>query len=54
MQNQTDRSYPVIITFVTGTGFQVVFTLLTLCLVIYYNLAYFLYVPATGVWLEYA
>lgn len=54
MQTQPDRNYPKVITFVASTGFQVVFTLLTLCLVLYYNLSYFLYVPATGVWLDYA
>ncbi len=54
MDIQPDRSYPKIVTFVTGTGFQVVFTLLTLCLTLFYNVAYFFYVPATGVWLDYA
>ena len=54
MEIQINQKYPKIITFVTGTGFQVIFTLLTLCLVIYYNIGYFLYVPATGVSLDYA
>jgi signal transduction histidine kinase len=54
MEIQPDRSYPKITTFVTSIGFQVVFTLLTLCLTIYYNASYFLYVPVTGVWLDYA
>lgn len=53
MNIQPDRNYPKVITFVTGTGIQLAFTLLTLCLTIFYNLAYFLYVPPTGVWLDY-
>ena len=48
-----DRNYPKIILFITSTGFQVIFTLLTLCFTVYYNTAYFLYVPVTGVWLDY-
>jgi two-component system sensor histidine kinase ComP len=48
-----DRNYPKIIIFLTSAGFQVIFTLLTLCLIFYYNIAYFLYVPLTGVWLDY-
>ena len=53
MKIQPDPRYPKIITFVTGTGFQVVFALLALCLIIFYNAAYFIYVPVTGVWLDF-
>lgn len=53
MKTTPDQSYPKIITFVKGTGFQVVFTLLTFCLIIFYNVAYYVYVPVTGVWLDY-
>lgn len=53
MQIQPDIRYPKIITFITSAGFLAVLTLLTLSLVIYYNVAYFLYVPVTGVWLDY-
>jgi len=53
MDIMPDRNYPKIIRFITSTGFQVIFTLLTLCFTIYYNAAYFLYVPVTGVWLNY-
>jgi signal transduction histidine kinase len=48
-----ERSDPTIITFLTGTGFEIVFTLLTLGVIIFYNAAYFLYVPVTGIWLNY-
>ena len=48
MKIHPDQSYPKIITFVTGTGFQVVFTLLAFCLIIFYNIAYFFYVPLPG------
>ena len=54
MEVHPERNYPKIITFVTSRGFIVVFTLLALCFTIFYNIAYFLYVPATGVWLDYA
>ncbi len=53
MEINPNENYPKLISFVTSTGFQVIFTLLSLCLTIYYNAAYFLYVPATGVWLDY-
>ncbi len=53
MKIPPEQSYPKIITLVTGTGFQVGFTLLTFCLIIFYNLAYYIYVPVTGVWLDY-
>jgi two-component system sensor histidine kinase ComP len=54
MEIHPERNYPKIITVVTSSGFIVVFTLLALCFTIFYNIAYFLYVPATGVWLDYA
>lgn len=53
MNKIADQSYPKIITFVKGTGFQVVFTLLTFCLIVFYNVAYYVFVPVTGVWLDY-
>jgi two-component system sensor histidine kinase ComP len=53
MDSRSDRNYPKIITYVTSPGFQTIFVLLTLCLTIYYNIAFFLYVPATGVWVDY-
>lgn len=53
MKITPDQSYPKIITFVRGTGFQVGFTLLTFFLIIFYNIAYYVYVPVTGVWLDY-
>ena len=51
MKIPPDPHYPKIITIVTGTGFQVVFALLAFCLILFYNAAYFIYVPVTGVWL---
>jgi signal transduction histidine kinase len=54
MEIPAERGYPKIITFLTSTGFQIVFTLLALGLIIFYNAAYFIYVPVTGVWLNYA
>jgi two-component system sensor histidine kinase ComP len=54
MEAPPERSYPKILTIFTSTGFQVVFTLLALGLTLFYNLAYYAYVPLTGVWLDYA
>ena len=54
MEIPPERSIPRNLTFLTSTGFQITFTLLALGLIIYYNVAYFLYVPVTGVWLNYA
>lgn len=54
METQSDPNYPNILTFVSSAVFQVVFTLLTFCLVIFYNAAYYWYVPVTGVWIDYA
>jgi signal transduction histidine kinase len=54
MEISLDRGYPKILTLLSGTGFQVLFTLLALGLTLFYNLAYFAYVPFTGVWLDYA
>ncbi|MDD5367588.1 MAG: ATP-binding protein [Anaerolineaceae bacterium] len=52
--NMTSKpSYPKILTFVKGTGFQAIFTLLTFSLIVFYNAAYYVYVPVTGVWLDY-
>ena len=53
MKTLVDPRYPKILTFLTGVRFQVIFVLVTLCLVIFYNAAYYLYVPVTGVWLDY-
>ena len=53
MKMQPDPGYPKIITFVASTSFQVIFTLIALCLIIFYNAAYYFYVPVTGVWLDY-
>jgi signal transduction histidine kinase len=54
MEASPERGFPKILTLLSGTGFQVVFTLLALGLTLFYNLAYFAYVPFTGVWLDYA
>ena len=54
MEIPPDWSYPKVITFLTSTSFLVVFTLLALGLIIFYNVAYFMFVPVTGVWLDYA
>ena len=54
MEISPDRKYPKLITFLTSTGFQVIFTLLIFCLTFYFNVAYYFYVPVTGVWLDYA
>jgi two-component system sensor histidine kinase ComP len=53
MEVPPERNYPKIITFLSSTGFQVVFTLLALGLTLFYNIAYYVYVPLTGVWLDY-
>jgi len=53
MEIPPDRGVPKIITFFSSSGFQVIFTLLALGLAIYYNFAYYRYVPFTGVWLDY-
>lgn len=53
MNITTDQSFPKIITFVKGTGFQVGFTLVTLLLILFYNITYYVFVPVTGVWLDY-
>ena len=53
MEIPPERGYPKIITLLTSTGFQIAFTLLALALIIFYNAAYFLFVPVTGVWLDY-
>ena len=53
MKTAPDQSYPKIITFVKGTGFQIGFTLLTFLLILFYNISYYVFVPVTGVWLDY-
>lgn len=53
MEITPDQSYPRIITFVKGTGFQVGFTLVTFSLILFYNIAYYVFVPVTGVWLDF-
>ena len=54
MEIPPERGYPKIITLLTSTGFQIAFTLLALGVIIFYNAAYFLFIPVTGVWLDYA
>src|SRR4030043_1689140 len=53
MNITTDQSYPKIINFVKGTGFQVGFTFVTFLLILFYNVTYYVFVPVTGVWLDY-
>ena len=53
MKITPDQSYPKIISFVKSIGFQVVFTLLTFFLIVFYNVAYYVFVPITGFWLDY-
>ena len=53
MKIQSGITYPQTLRNVTHTGFQVGMIVLTLFLVLYYNFAYYLYVPLTGVWLDY-
>jgi membrane-associated protease RseP (regulator of RpoE activity) len=53
MNTTSDQSYPKIIAFVKSTGFQVSFTLVTFILILFYNISYYVFVPVTGVWLEY-
>ncbi len=53
MNKIADQNFPKIITFVKSPSFQVVFTLLTFCLIVFYNVAYYVFVPVTGVWLDY-
>lgn len=53
MKIESGINYPKIVSIVTHTGFQVGIILITLFLVIYYNVAYYLYVPLTGVWISY-
>ncbi len=52
MKIQPGVSYSKILSLVTRIDFQVGIILLTLFLIIYYNVAYYLYVPLTGVWLD--
>jgi signal transduction histidine kinase len=54
MEIPVDRNYPKVITLLTSTGFQLMFTLLTFSITVFYNVAYYIYVPLTGVWLDYA
>lgn len=54
MESQPERSYPAVLGFLSSTGFQVVFSLLAIGITLFYNLAYYIYVPFTGVWLDYA
>jgi len=54
MKVQPGINYPKTVSIVGDTGFQVGIILLTLFLVIFYNVAYYLYVPLTGVWISYA
>jgi len=53
MNIAADQNYPKIITFVKGTGFQVGFTFVTFLLILFYNVSYYVFVPVTGVWLDY-
>jgi two-component system sensor histidine kinase ComP len=54
MESPTTHNYPKIISLFTSTGFLLVFTLITGSLIIFYNVAFYIYVPLTGVWLDYA
>ena len=54
MNITTDQSYPKIINFVKGTDFQVGFTFVTFLLILFYNITYYVFVPVTGVWLDYS
>jgi signal transduction histidine kinase len=54
MEVPIERDFPKAITVLTSTSFQLVFTLLTLSITLFYNVAYYVYVPLTGVWLDYA
>ena len=54
MNVTTDQSYPKIINFVKGTGFQVGFTFVTFLLILFYNITYYVFVPVTGVRLDYS
>ncbi|MCL4559874.1 MAG: ATP-binding protein [Chloroflexi bacterium] len=53
MKTTSDPRYPRIFTFVKSTGFQVGFTFLTLLLILFYNISYYVFVPVTGVWLDF-
>ena len=53
MNITADQNYPKYISFVQGTGFQVGFTLLTSLLILFYNISFYVFVPVTGVWLDY-
>ncbi|PWB50546.1 MAG: hypothetical protein C3F13_16470 [Anaerolineales bacterium] len=53
MNITTDQSLPKIINFVKSTGFQVGFTFVTFLLILFYNVTYYVFVPVTGVWLDY-
>src|SRR4030065_1059036 len=53
MNITSDQSYPKIITFIKGTGFQVGFSFVTFLLILFYNVSYYVFVPVTGVWLDY-
>lgn len=53
MKIQPSITYPQTLRNVTRTGFQVGMIVLTLFLILYYNFAYYLYVPLTGVWVDY-
>ncbi len=48
-----EPGYPRLIRFVTSNGFLVGFALLAICAVVFYNAAYYIFVPVTGVWLDY-
>jgi hypothetical protein len=53
MKTSSDQDFPLIFTFLKSSGFQVVFTLLTFFLIVFYNAAYYIFVPVTGVWLDF-
>jgi two-component system sensor histidine kinase ComP len=54
MEQPTVQDNPKIITLFTRTGFLLVFAFITVSLIIFYNVGYYIYVPLTGVWLDYA
>ena len=53
MKIQSSIEYPSAVKLVTRGGFQVGLVILTLFLVVYYNVAYYWYTPPTGVRVDY-
>ncbi|MBI4926754.1 MAG: PDZ domain-containing protein, partial [Anaerolineae bacterium] len=53
MNPPPEQDLPPFFSFLRSTGFQVAFSLVTLCILLFYNLAYYIFVPVTGVWLDF-